>query len=327
MIAFLTLLYCGLVWLIFIKLKLLPWNRGTQGAAVGVGLSGVLALVIAMNLFQPYSTDVRLYNVVVEIVPRVTGRVIEVPVGVGVPVKKGEVLFRIDPRPFEYEVERLTSELTEARGRRDLAKAEYERRKSALRGSAVSQSDVDKSRSTYEAAVGTVGSLEARLKQAKLDLEESTVYAPADGIVTNSTLRPGFVASKVVSQAVMTFLSTERPILVATYPPNVLRHIQAGDVAEIALDRHPGRIFGAKVRNVLQISGEGQLDPSGQVPQWNDVEATSRFAVRFELGAEWSDVELPGGVGGAAAIYTDKATAIRIVRAVVIRMYTWLNYL
>jgi multidrug resistance efflux pump len=327
MIAFLTLLYCGLVWLIFIKLKLLPWNRGTQGGSVGVGLAGILALLIAMNLFQPYSTDVRLYNVVIEIVPRVTGRVIEVPVGVAVPVKKGEVLFRIDPRPFQYEVERLTAELAEAEGRLGIAKAEYERRKRALQASAVSQSDVDKSRSTYEAAVGTVGSLEARLKQAKLDLEESTVYAPADGIVTNSTLRPGFVASKVVSQAVMTFLSTERPILVATYPPNVLRHIKEGDVAEIALDRHPGRIFGAKVRNVLPISGEGQLDPSGDIPEWNDVEATSRFAVRFELDAASSDVELPGGVGGAAAIYTDKATAIRIVRAVVIRMYTWLNYL
>jgi len=327
MIAFLTLLYCGLIWLIFIKLKLLPWNRGTQGGAVGVGLAGILALVIAMNLYQPYSTDVRLYNVVVEIVPRVTGRVVEVPVELGVPVKKGAVLFRVDPRPFEYEVERLSAELAEGRGTRDLAKAEYERRNSALQTAAVSQSDVDKSRSTYEAAVGAVGSLEATLKQAELDLEESTVYAPTDGMVTNSTLRPGFVASTLVSQAVMTFLSSERPVLMATYPPNVLRHIQEGDAAEIALNRHPGIILRAKVRNVVPISGEGQIDPSGDIPEWNDVEAASRFAVRFELDAESSDVELPGGVGGAAAIYTDKASAIRIIRAVVIRMYTWLNYL
>ena len=155
MIAFLTLLYSALVWLIFIKLKLLPWNRGSQFGVVAVGISSIIALLVAMGLYQPYSTDVRVYNFVVEIVPRVTGRVIDVPVEGGAPVEKGAVLFRVDPRPFEYEVNRLRADLIEARANRELTKAEYERNQQAKRTGAVSQSEVDAAQARYEA--GRIG--------------------------------------------------------------------------------------------------------------------------------------------------------------------------
>ena len=327
MIAFLTLVYCGLVWLIFIKLKLLPWNRGSQFGVVAVGVSGVVALLVAMNLYQPYSKDVRVYNLVVEIVPRVTGRVIEVPVQGGAPVEKGAVLFRVDPRPFEYEVKRLQADLMEARANRDLTKAEYERNQRARRTGAVSQSAVDAAHAQYEALAGSVGSLEAQLDQAQWNLEEATVYAPANGVVTNLTLRPGQVASKLVGQPVMSFVSDEAPRLIATFAPNVLRHIRVGDPAEIALDRHPGKILKARVATLVDISAQGQLAPSGDIPDWTEIAPTSRFAIRLELDEESSGFDLPGGAGGTAAIYTEKGKPIRIVRKVVIRMYTWLNYL
>ena len=326
MIAFLTLVYCGLVWLIFLKLKLLPWNRGSQFGVTAVGVAGVVALLVAMNLYQPYSKDVRVYDLVVEIVPRVTGRVIDVPVEGGAPVEKGAVLFRVDPRPFEYEVKRLQADLMEARANRDLTKAEYERNQRARRTGAVSQSDVDAAQAQYEALAGSVGSLEAQLDQAEWNLEEATVYAPSDGVVTNLTLRPGQVASKTVARPLMTFVSDETSALVATFPPNVLRHIRVGDPAEIALDRHPGKILKARVATLVDISAQGQLAPSGDIPDWTAIAPTSRFAIRFELDEESSRFELPGGAGGVAAIYTDNGKAIRIVRKVVIRMYTWLNY-
>jgi multidrug resistance efflux pump len=326
MIAFLAMCYAGLVWLIFFKLKLLPWNRVSQVAVVGLGITGVVALLTAMNLYQPYSTDVRIYNLVVEIVPRVTGRVIEVPVEGGEAVEKGAVLFRVDPRPFQDQLAKLQADLKEARANRALAEAEYRRNQNARRSGAVSQSDVDASRAQYESLSGAVGSLEAQLRQAEWELEETTVYAPSDGVVTNMTLRPGQVASTMVGQAVMTFVGNEEPRIVATYPPNALRHIVVGDSAEIALDRHPGEVLQARVVTLVDISAEGQLEPSGAIPDWTQTAPTSRFAIRFELDEESSGFELPGGAGGAAAIYTDQAKPIRIVRMIVIRMYTWLNY-
>jgi hypothetical protein len=81
------------------------------------------------------------------------------------------------------------------------------------------------------------------------------------------------------------------------------------------------------VATLVDISAEGQLAPSGEIPDWTEIAPASRFAIRFELDEESSGFELPGGAGGAGAIYTDKGKAIRIVRKVVIRMYTWLNYL
>ncbi len=109
--------------------------------------------------------------------------------------------------------------------------------------------------------------------------------------------RPGQVAS-AVGQPVMTFVSNEQPIVVATFPPNALRHIRVGDLAEIAMDRHPGKILRGQVKTLVDISAQGQLSPSGDIPDWTEIAPTSRFVIRFELDEESSGLALPGGAGG-----------------------------
>ncbi len=167
--------------------------------------------------------------------------------------------------------------------------------------------------------------LEARLDSARLDLAESTVYAPADGIVTNLVLRPGQVAAKPTANPVM-ILVYDEPVIIASFPQQVMRHINPGDEAEIAFDRHPGVILRARVHSIISATGEGQLQPSGTLRTF---EPTPRafFAVRLELEEPHADLELPAGTGGNSAIYTQKGKVIRIVRRVIIRVYTWLNYL
>ena len=63
--------------------------------------------MLLLNVFAPSALDVQVVKYVVQILPRVTGRVIEVPVEPNRLTRKGDVLFRIDPRPFQYEVDRL----------------------------------------------------------------------------------------------------------------------------------------------------------------------------------------------------------------------------
>ena len=92
-------IYSFFVWLIFIKLKLLPWTTPWK---VGVAILPVVvgaAMLLTLNVFAPTTTDVRVVKYVVPIVSQVKGRVIEVPVENNRPVKKGDVLFRIDPTP------------------------------------------------------------------------------------------------------------------------------------------------------------------------------------------------------------------------------------
>lgn len=114
--ALLLAIYSFFVWLIFIKLKWLPWNTQTQVIVVVIPLVGMTALILLLNVVAPSSADVRVIKYVVQVVPQVRGRVSEVPVEPNRAVKKGTVLFRIDPTPFELEVRALEAQLATAEG-------------------------------------------------------------------------------------------------------------------------------------------------------------------------------------------------------------------
>jgi RND family efflux transporter MFP subunit len=311
-IAFLTLCYCGIVWVVFFKLKLLPWNRGSQGAVVGIGIAGILGLVIAMNLFQPYSQDVRVYQRVVQIVPRVTGRVIEVPIQANVPIEQGDVLFRIDPEPYQYEVDRLAADLK-------IKKIVLEDAKALTGAQVAAEIKLKRAQAAHDQT-------QALLRNAEVDLRETTVYAPTDGVVTNLGLHPGQIASRIASMPVMTFIDTSEAIVLATFSQAALEFVHVGDWVEVAFDRLPGRIVSGHVQAIIPATGQGQLPPSGVLMEWTQRPIPGRFGVRLQLDDSADDLTIPAGTAGAAAVYTERVKAIRIIRKVVIRMTTWLNY-
>jgi len=108
--------YGFIVWLIFIKLKWLPWNTQTQVTVVVIPIVGLTALILTLNVVAPSSADVRVIKYVVQVIPQVRGRVIDVPVEPNRQVTKGTILFRIDPTPFEIEVEVLEAQLSATEG-------------------------------------------------------------------------------------------------------------------------------------------------------------------------------------------------------------------
>jgi multidrug resistance efflux pump len=108
-------IYSFFVWLIFIKLKWLPWNIKTQVTVAIIPIVGLAALILTLNVVAPSSADVRVYKYTVPIVSQVKGRVLEVPVEEGNRlVKKGDVLFRIDPQPYKLAVGTLEAQLASA---------------------------------------------------------------------------------------------------------------------------------------------------------------------------------------------------------------------
>jgi multidrug resistance efflux pump len=104
-------IYSAIVWLIFIKLKWLPWNTGTQVVVVIIPIVGLTALILSLNVVAPSTSDVRVIKYVVNVVPQVRGRVIEVPAEPNRLIKRGDVLFRIDPTPYELRVRALEAQL------------------------------------------------------------------------------------------------------------------------------------------------------------------------------------------------------------------------
>ena len=97
-------IYAFFAWLVFFKFKWLPWNIVTQVITITIPIIALTILILVLNIVAPSSADIRVMNYVVPINPRVSGKVIEVPVEPNMPVKKGDVLFKIDPVPFQIQV-------------------------------------------------------------------------------------------------------------------------------------------------------------------------------------------------------------------------------
>ncbi|MCB2021496.1 MAG: biotin/lipoyl-binding protein, partial [Burkholderiaceae bacterium] len=102
--ALLLGIYAFFVWLIFIKLKWLPWNITSQTIVVIIPIVALSALILTLNVVAPSSSDVRVFKYTVQILPQVRGRVLEVPVEPNRLVKKGSLLFRIDPTPYQNDL-------------------------------------------------------------------------------------------------------------------------------------------------------------------------------------------------------------------------------
>src|SRR6185295_13105169 len=104
-------IYSFFVWLVFFKFKWLAWTTTAAVIVITIPVIGLATLILLLNVVAPSALDVQVVKYVVQVLPRVTGRVIEVPVAPNRLVKKGDLLFRVDPRPFQYEVERLRAVL------------------------------------------------------------------------------------------------------------------------------------------------------------------------------------------------------------------------
>ena len=104
-------IYSFFVWLIFFKFKWLPWNTVSQVIVVTIPVISIAALILILNVVAPSSDDVRVINYVVPVMSRVTVHVTEVPIEPNRRIKKGDVLFKIDPVPFELDVQAAEANL------------------------------------------------------------------------------------------------------------------------------------------------------------------------------------------------------------------------
>jgi multidrug resistance efflux pump len=100
-------------------------------AALG-GLVLVAGLVLLMSYNHPFTNEGRIYFTSAPVIPSVRGPVIEVPVTPNVPLKKGDVLFRLDPRPYEYAVEEKRAALAEAEQNARQLKSAWDAAKSVV---------------------------------------------------------------------------------------------------------------------------------------------------------------------------------------------------
>ena len=197
MIVFLTVIYVVLLLLAF-KLKILKPTLWWKLSPIVWVLLLTVVLFIPMQFWAPQG-PLLVGAHSVQIVPNVQGVVTEVAVTENQQVNKGDVLFRIDPTLYQSQVDTLTAQLKLARTRLDQAE-----RLAAREAGPVYD---------VEQFTGQVEQLEAQLTGARWNLEETTVRAPADGVVTSVALREGARVVNFPFAPAMAFVETQNQFL------------------------------------------------------------------------------------------------------------------
>jgi multidrug resistance efflux pump len=125
----------------------------------------------------------------------------------------------------------------------------------------------------------------------------------------------------------ITFVEDEFTVI-ALYHQNELYNVKPGDEAEIVLETLPGEVIKAKVDSIVWAQAQGQSPMSTMLPATGAAPVPpGRFPVKLKVEPKHKDVFLAAGSHGMAAIYTEHVEAIQILRKVILRINTKLNYL
>jgi membrane fusion protein (multidrug efflux system) len=129
-------------------------------------------------------------------------------------VEEGQLLYTIDPEPFQQEVVEAEGSVAEAITIRANAKSNLDRIRPLAEMNAVSQSDLDSAVAQYEASIGSLQSARARVKQAEIRLGYTEIHAPIAGRISISEARVGEFVGKPPNPVVLNFVSLTDPIRV-----------------------------------------------------------------------------------------------------------------
>lgn len=302
--VYLVILFC------LVKFRIVPFNLFWKISPVLVLLMLLVGLFIPMNWGAPQGAALVVRNSVA-IVPNVAGEVIDVPILANTPLKAGDVLFRIDPVPYQAKLDALKAQLALAQLR--VSETTELRARGAGRAFDVEQAQAE------------VEQLQAEIAEARWNLDKTVVRAPADGYVTNLALRKGARVSSLPLAPVMAFIDTAETIIGVEVPQIDARYVDTGQPVEVTFKFMPGKVYAGQVESVLQAVASGQTQTSGTAVASRAIESLP-LVVRVKLDdTDFAD-RLPAGGTGAAAIYTDHVKMAHFIRKVLLRQIAITNY-
>lgn len=252
---------------------------------------------------SPWTRDGKVRAEQVGVTPQVSGSITQLAVRDNQFVKAGEVLFRIDETPWRIAVLNAEAQLARAHSAEAQASHEANRRRNLGRNY-ISAEDLDTANINVKAAQADVAVAEATLKQARWQLEQTTVTSPVDGWVTNLTTRVGNYAT--AGQPVFALVDSHSFYVVGYFEETKLRHIREGMPAQVTLysndktlQGHVASIGRAIFDQSVEESSTLVADIKPNVP-W--VRLAQRVPVRINLDATPADLTLVSGTTCTVAI-------------------------
>ncbi|BCH61138.1 MexE family multidrug efflux RND transporter periplasmic adaptor subunit [Agrobacterium vitis] len=199
----------------------------------------------------------------VDVRPRVGGAIQSVHFREGALVKAGDLLFTIDPAPYQAAVDQAEGQFASAEAKVDLARIELDRGLKLSGNSTISQSDMDQRRNSFTQAQAAMGTARAQLQSAQLELDYTQVRAPVSGRVGKLEVTAGNLVASGSSSSVLTTLVSVDPIYASF---NVSEQLVAKALSQLPqtgaaladIDRIPVEI-GTLADDGMPIKGKLQL--------------------------------------------------------------------
>ena len=275
------------------------------------------AVVVVLTVYRdyvdnPWTRDGQIQAQVIQIAPRVSGPIVSLPVDDNALVKKGELLWKIDPRTYQAALDQAKAQLQASQAARDEAKDEEQRARRVRKKNpgAISEEDLNGRVNTRKGADADVKLAEAALENAKLNLEFTEVTAPVDGYVTNLRLRLGSQA--VANQPAIALVDINSYWVYGFFRENSIAEMAPGDHAVITLLTYPDQPFAGVVDSLgwgiaQQDGSTGQNLLPSISPTFEWIRLAQRVPVRVHIA------ELPEGihlrVGTTASVLVYPGTA------------------
>ncbi|MEO7599378.1 MAG: efflux RND transporter periplasmic adaptor subunit [Opitutus sp.] len=261
----------------------------------------------------------------VKISPEVSGEIVELPLREGAAVKKGDLLVKIKPDNYRYQVEQQEANLTAARATAVQAKAQllkaqedFKRSEGLFSSSLIPESEQTSARTTFEVAqanydnsLAQIKRTEGLLAQSNELLSKCTIYAPLEGTISSLTSEAGerVVATGSFSGTeIMRVADLNNMEVRVNVNENDVVNVKVGDTARISIDAYPSRKFSGLVKEIASAAKTQGL---------NTQEEVTNFQVKIRVSDK--NVNLRPGMSANVDIET---TTVQNVVAVPIQSVT-----
>jgi multidrug resistance efflux pump len=262
---------------------------------------GAAFLMYGRYVDRPWTRDAQVRANIVGIAPRVEGPIIQIPIKDNQPVKKGDLLFEIDPSTFQAAVNNAAAKLKQAQASEIQTNQDLQRQTTLYEQKVNDLRDLQNAQDAFAAAVANTAAATATLQNAELNLSYTKVFAPVDGYMTNMNTSLGQYVN--VGQQLLALVDASSFWIAAYFKETQLKHIQIGGKAKITLMGHESQPFEGEVVSVawgifLQDGSTVELLPDvSQTIDW--VRLPNRFPVRIQVTGQ---PPIPLRIGQTASV-------------------------
>lgn len=280
-------------------------KKGISKFAVTAAVSA-LAVLAALAMYwryetKPWTRDAQVRANVVGIAPRVAGPIIHIPVRDNQPVKKGDLLFEIDPSTYQATLDNATAKEKQSQAAAIQAKQELDRQTDLYQRKVNDLRDLQNAQDIYVGAMADVAAAQAAVESAKLNLAYTRVFAPVDGFLTNVNTSVGtYVAA---GEQLLALVDASSFWVAAYFKETQIENVRPGVTARITLMGHENSPFEGIVESVawgIFVSDGSTVDLLPDVSQTIDwVRLPNRFPVRVRAK---SPPPVPFRIGQTATV-------------------------